>query len=685
MAIIGGVILPENVIGQLSGRSPVPQESLEGIQGETFEILPLHSLQNPRFSWILLQDRKFIERAQSSLFRTRFSEAGLFTLNVEVTSNDGGTKVRRMFEIDVRKSPADLPSEYQDVLVTLNPKAEEQAVILSKGKNTVLLSSTNKSQTLSLDANVSLDTDGDGNPKNDNDASESSFSTEGNPLYLWFTSPVTIQPIIVHAANGKIQEFFVASPEFSKVGDGQVDIKTEISTERTVLFIADFAEGQKPASPSLFYWNFGDGKESLLENPTHQYGSDGEYDVQLTIRNLESGVILMSAKKKITVREGISDEQKTGEKTFTGRIFFIGGGIVIALLVLGGISILLMRFLRKKVQSPTEETLTQKSAKKPPEGSVADLGQSREEQNQKEELEEEKAKEKGQKEEEPAEGSEQSREEQVPQKELEKSEETDQLTEDVQNIVDSEKETQRAPPIDMTKAPAWLQKGLDMPIGSQKEAEETPLTEEAASSDAFDGTTPPLPQEPQAQEPLPQEPVPEWMQNTPPSETSPLSPPLSESTQESAVPSEETMTPPDSLPQDTSTNPMTEPQEEVSLPPNLTTQPPKKRRRRRPRNRNRSANPQPQGPGIMQRDASAPLESTSPEPVQNEGVPPPSPSPIPPVSPPSEEIIEKPDENEPVAFIQVDSIPNASKSPPVREKGNAVDEENPEEEETKTS
>ena len=753
MATISGIILPDHVIGQLSGRSPIPQESLGGIRGEAFEILPLHSLRNPRFSWILMQDRAFVERTEKPLFRTIFREVGTYILNVEVTSEDGGTKIRRMFEIAVRESSTESLSENQDTLVALMPRAQEQAIALSNGKSTVLLSPTKKTRILSIESNPSLDTNGDGNPKNDNDADGSSFGTEGNPLYLWFTSPVTVHPIIVHAESGEIQEFFVASPAFLKSGEetsGNMHINAEISAERNILFTAEFAEGQKPESPFLFYWNFGDGKESLLENPTHQYGADGEYDVQLTIRDLESGVVLMNAKKKIAVQEGISGEQSTDQKTFSGRIFILGGGIVVLLVVLGGVYIVLTRFVRKKIQSPHEEESLQKPTKKPGESKEKMVKEKGVVQKM-EEPEEIPRKEPEKPEESPIEDLEYEQEKHSEEKQNQEDE-TDELTEDVQKIMNAEEESQLSkeksekeiplqdekdtsppveelPPIDMAKAPAWLQKGLDVPIGSQKPMEETSPPLDAILPDTTNATTPPQPQEPSIQDFIPQEPIP--------------TPPLTENIGEPPVPiSSDIISPPstpDAIPpipypelQEKASvpSPLPGPQEQVSIPlppqeqvpptpppspqPSMqpaastssllpTQTPKKKRRRRRPRNRNPENGPaggvqgtsQTQGPRMAPRSSPTPMDRPPLAPRQTEStksseknisIPEKSPSPplVTPVSPPSEEIIEKQDENEPVAFIQVDSIQNPSQSLPIQEKADTKNDEDQAQGQSKT-
>jgi PKD repeat protein len=42
---------------------------------------------------------------------------------------------------------------------------------------------------------------------------------------------------------------------------------------------------QSTENPVTWQWNFGDGKTSIDQNPTHTYVSDGTYTVKLTVKN----------------------------------------------------------------------------------------------------------------------------------------------------------------------------------------------------------------------------------------------------------------------------------------------------------------------------------------------------------------------------------------------------------------
>lgn len=64
-----------------------------------------------------------------------------------------------------------------------------------------------------------------------------------------------------------------ASFDWSKLGDGEVDF-TDTSHD-------------PESNISTYEWAFGDGESSTSQNPTHTYGSDGSYDVSLTVTDSE--------------------------------------------------------------------------------------------------------------------------------------------------------------------------------------------------------------------------------------------------------------------------------------------------------------------------------------------------------------------------------------------------------------
>jgi len=54
--------------------------------------------------------------------------------------------------------------------------------------------------------------------------------------------------------------------------------------------------GTSTGSPNTWYWDFGDGNNSALQNPYHQYSGIGNYDVKLKATNTSSGAYNWSNK-----------------------------------------------------------------------------------------------------------------------------------------------------------------------------------------------------------------------------------------------------------------------------------------------------------------------------------------------------------------------------------------------------
>lgn len=52
-------------------------------------------------------------------------------------------------------------------------------------------------------------------------------------------------------------------------------------------YLAQFIDSSTSYAPLIYYWDFGDGDTSSLENPTHNYDTPGVFDVTLTIESTE--------------------------------------------------------------------------------------------------------------------------------------------------------------------------------------------------------------------------------------------------------------------------------------------------------------------------------------------------------------------------------------------------------------
>ncbi len=289
--------------------------------GDIFEILPSTELAEPEFSWILTQDRTFIQAERTPLFRYRFIEPKTYTLIGSIQAGDQSAVIQRTFTINVlprsasgSASVASLASGTAATLVTTVPVTNLQGkAVIADGKQTLKLIPKNLDvKPLALDTNLQRDTDGDGSSGNDLDNGGTFMHSDATPLYVWFTALKDSQDMAITAPSGQ-----------SGVTQQKISILSEAYAKTQGLFVSPITIAMTPvsssefdftatvdsslSSPSLLYqWDFGDGEESLLTNPRHAYGTTGTFTVSLRVRDLETGNDIGSVSTDVDV-ESLSD------------------------------------------------------------------------------------------------------------------------------------------------------------------------------------------------------------------------------------------------------------------------------------------------------------------------------------------------------------------------------------------
>ncbi len=303
-------------------------ESISLALGDIFEIIPSTRLANPEFSWILTQDRNFIQAERSPLFRYRFIEPKTYTLIGSIQSGDQSQVIQRTFTIDVlprsasgSASAASMASGSAATLVYTLPVTNSQGkAVLAKGRETLkIIPKNGDAKPLTLDTNLRQDTDGDGSPANDIDNQDTFFRTDATPLYLWLTSLTESQSIDITAPSGPSggtrQTIEVMTEEYAGLqGFSTSPISIVMTPVSATEF--DFAAtvDASVASPSLLYqWDFGDGEESLLTNPRHAYASPGNYSVTLRVRNLETGKDIGSISTNVDASAASDASRSSGD------------------------------------------------------------------------------------------------------------------------------------------------------------------------------------------------------------------------------------------------------------------------------------------------------------------------------------------------------------------------------------
>lgn len=295
-------------------------EDIDLFVGDILEILPSVGISNPTYSWILTQDRTFLQASRAPKFTARLIQPGGYTLLAEIASGDGSTKINRTFQITMRPrdgtpgsppAPEGTGTGSVNLVSTFPSMDANKHVIVRSNKQLVRLDPLNPDlKPLALDLDASQDSDGDGNPRNDLDDRDTFFQTYASPVTIWFTTPITTRTMIVTTvgANGAAvqQEVTVLNEEYAMqqgllISPLQMTVTPVSNLDYT--FGAEVEMGSN--SPLLFHWNFGDGQESLLQNPAHTYAQGGTYTVKIEVRNLLDGKVIATKQQDVVVQGGM--------------------------------------------------------------------------------------------------------------------------------------------------------------------------------------------------------------------------------------------------------------------------------------------------------------------------------------------------------------------------------------------
>jgi|GEM_PF-275169 len=112
-------------------------------------------------------------------------------------------------------------------------------------------------------------------------------STEQNPVYTYAAAGTYTVNLTVTGPEGSDSE----------VKTGYIDVSSPSPSKLVAAFSASPTSGKVPlkvaftdtstGSPTSWFWKFGDGSKSYLQNPTHKYSKAGVYTVNLTVKNDE--------------------------------------------------------------------------------------------------------------------------------------------------------------------------------------------------------------------------------------------------------------------------------------------------------------------------------------------------------------------------------------------------------------
>lgn len=358
---------------------PAPTETIHLKVGDIFEILPVHDITDATYTWILTQDRTFLEANRAPSFRKRLIQPGMYTLYAEIASVDGNRRISRTITLDYSVRQPGEPVNEQPVansgaLVRTEPASDEKGrIIMPAGTQLVELLPVNPDIVpLALDLDLTRDADGDGKPDNDIQTDDTFFHSDATPLFLWITNdPLTTHSLSVTAAapdGARTQKVEIINEDIAKtqgIVQSPVQIKTEQTGERSYVFSAVFENPDAAAGQLLYQWQFGDEQQSLVTKPEHTYAEDGPYTVSLLIRNLRDGSDVASTSIGLNVTPAVPssiDSSSAASSEITtptttpspstglsiGSIAFLAGLFLLSVLLGIGVIVLIGRLRGNK-------------------------------------------------------------------------------------------------------------------------------------------------------------------------------------------------------------------------------------------------------------------------------------------------------------------------------------------------
>jgi len=272
--------------------------------GDVFEILGVSPGSDGHFDWILTTDGSFVEAGREKMFRTRLIQESTYILNGQFAGSAGIRRLHLKIEVTApRDAPPTDDADLQGLkIVSFDVPSENATVRLNPESPLVTLTpSTVWSRPIAGDLDTHRDTDGDGDPSNDNDLGDTLFSTEHNPLQLWFAESDALAAIALStdADDGTpIRQEIAITSGALPVPTGSIDVGEE--RQGTVAFSFPLDAGIDPATV-VFQWYFGDGWQSLEDKPTHAYLRNDRYDVRVIVRELSTGHILAEGEGTVEI------------------------------------------------------------------------------------------------------------------------------------------------------------------------------------------------------------------------------------------------------------------------------------------------------------------------------------------------------------------------------------------------
>ncbi len=295
---------------QAAAQKETPDESIRLTVGDIFQILAVSDTPNAKYSWILEKNNTFVEAGREKDFRTRIIIPGKYTLRVD-ESNGNGIVASRLFAVNVvsqDEASSKSANAADGALAVFDPPLGDASVVLDDQSQVVRVAPATNGKALILDLDRQADSDDDGNPADDQDTVDTFLAADGTPLYLWIPHLTGKREMLVRedpptAAAQQMQIVTTQYAQSNSIVRGQLDIIADQTDGLTVRFSSKF-KGTPPKAPLLYRWSFGDGEESLQQNPEHTYSQSGTYTVGLRTLDVRTGEDIAEREEVLTIESG---------------------------------------------------------------------------------------------------------------------------------------------------------------------------------------------------------------------------------------------------------------------------------------------------------------------------------------------------------------------------------------------
>lgn len=312
-----GLILLSLLIAMLPSRVGADDDSVAAVSsgsrsvvaGDVFEILGVGAEPGAKFDWVLTADGSFVEAGREKEFRTRFTREGDYTLDGQITDASGIRRLHLSIAVTapLEEQPMDEErgSEASGLdIVSIDALHSENIVRLHPESRLLTMTpSTAFSGPISGDLFAGRDSDGDGDPGNDDDLGDTLFSIEHNPLQLWFASSETDYAMVLGTEGDDgipIRQYIAVITGSSPIPAEGIDAGEE--RHGTVSFSFRPDDVVNPAAV-VKQWRFGDGWQSMEDNPIHTYINNGRYDVTVTVREMTTGHVLAGGEGTVDITD----------------------------------------------------------------------------------------------------------------------------------------------------------------------------------------------------------------------------------------------------------------------------------------------------------------------------------------------------------------------------------------------